>query len=54
MYSTKGCKGGPCLMCQSDTLECYSNCKEDEYFSKEKKCLKCDSACASCFGPLSS
>jgi hypothetical protein len=41
-------------MCQSETLECYSNCKEDEYFSKEKNCLKCDSACASCFGPLSS
>ena len=54
MYSTKGCSGGSCQMCDSDTLECYSECKDDEYLSKEKKCLKCDSACASCFGPYSS
>lgn len=54
MYAKDGCKGRSCVMCQSETMKCYSECKDDEFLSSEGKCLKCDSTCASCFGPLSS
>ena len=50
MYSTQECIGG-CLICDSISKRCYSNCSDDEYGAL---CNKCDSKCASCFGGLSS